>query len=100
MTKTVSVELTENQLRATLEAYRHWERRWASTIIPDDDANAAIAVFKEARRQFNTDREREAKVEALLNNLTFKAAWNSDASDTMKRLNRAGWDLVRMEEAE
>jgi hypothetical protein len=94
MTKTVSVELTENQLRATLEAYRRWEREWKSLIIPDDDANAAIAVLQDARRQF--DINQKVKVEVL------QAASDLCTSSEciMNRLNAAGWDLVRMEEAE
>jgi hypothetical protein len=91
MTKTVTVALTEVEL----QEIRHGVPRYQNWVTSDfmQRINAAL-------RQFDADREREDKAKALLNNLTFKAAWNPDASDTMKRLNRAGWDLVRMEEAE
>jgi hypothetical protein len=84
--KTVSVELTRNQLQYL------WDN--CDLTVIDSLTNAIDAALA----QFAATRDREAKVRALYD-------WTEDSGPsamedserTLSRLNAAGWDLVRME---
>jgi phosphoglycolate phosphatase-like HAD superfamily hydrolase len=89
--RTVSVELTEAELR--------WLQSYTADKVGYGFPARMNETFVLALSQFATDREREAKVKALYD-WTENSYSNAmdDARETLVRLNKAGWDLVRMEE--
>jgi hypothetical protein len=87
---TVSVELTEAQIQClTNAAHQH---RWS---CPYGNPCNVLGVLYAAQRQF-ADRDREAKVQALKDNVAIPPGY--DHWVALDCLNNAGWDLVRMEE--
>jgi hypothetical protein len=97
MTRTISVELTDNEIFSIRDAIQRSDNAWQGAFSYYGSARKTI---EQAVKQLERNREREDKAKALSDNLTFKAAWDPDAPDTVKRLNKAGWDLVRTKEAE
>jgi hypothetical protein len=88
MTRTVSVELTEDDLLLVL-------------MNRYPDAHALEVKLREAQLQLHKDTDREAKVQAL-DNATYHTAIPEGNRPVptviLKHLNAAGWDLVRMED--
>jgi hypothetical protein len=103
MTRTVSVELTDNNLYAIRDALT---RSYASGVYPGCyGMQETIQVIEHAiwknEEQVRREGEREAKVKAL-DNATYHTAIPEGNRPVpiviLKHLNAAGWDLVRMED--
>jgi hypothetical protein len=90
--RTVSVELTEDQIRILHGMVIHSQ----GTLTHREEAYSQLMQILTSAL---TDRDREAKVQALYD-------WDEDsntddmenARSMLSRLNNAGWDLVRMED--
>jgi hypothetical protein len=94
--KTVSVELTEDQIRILHGMVIHSQ----STLSFREEAYSQLMqILVSSLSQFATDRDREEKVKALT--LAVHGITNTymDArARSLDSLNAAGWDLVRMED--
>jgi hypothetical protein len=80
---TVSVELTEDDLLLVL-GHRY------------PDAPALVGKLIASLKQLNQGRDREAKVQALRDNVAIPRGY--DHWVALDCLNAAGWDLVRVED--
>jgi hypothetical protein len=86
--RTVSVELTEAQIREI--------RRGVPFYLECFDDVFAKRLTT-ALAQFDADRDREAKVQVMVE-IVLPPASGIFASKRLDDLNAAGWDLVRMED--
>jgi hypothetical protein len=83
MTRTVSVELTDAELRLI---------RQQLIMTSDDHLRSKLS---DAHLRLGADQEREAKVQALKDNVAIPRGY--DHWVALECLNAAGWDLVRIE---
>jgi hypothetical protein len=96
---TVSVELTEVELKRLRTAWSclfPWSEEVAKGMSEKYVYDMDTKLLK-ALSQFDTDREREAKVEFIRLYHLFESNPESPES-ALYRINEAGWDLVRMED--
>jgi hypothetical protein len=95
MTRTVSVELTEEELKLAYCIRSDEYGQFSETAKSLDNK------FYKAMQEFARDADREAKVQAL-DNATYHTAIPEGNRPVptviLKHLNAAGWDLVRMED--
>jgi hypothetical protein len=94
MTRTVSVELTEDELKLAYCIRSDEYGQFSETAKSLDNK------FYTAMQQFARDADHEEKVQAL-DNATYHTAIPDGNRPVptviLKHLNAAGWDLIRME---